>query len=84
MRSSIPTEFTRVSGRHMHGKRFAGHIVKVQQVLHTPDNLYRIFIDFDQPTELRAGDVRNGICMTATPTGGGFWEDGCGGNFAHA
>jgi hypothetical protein len=83
-KTNLPTESTRVSGRHMHGVRFTGRITKVSQVLHTPENLYRLFVEFDQPIELRQGDVRNGICMTAKPTGSGFWEDGFGGNLAYA
>ena len=82
--TNIPTELTRVSGRHMHGVRFTGRITKVTQVLHTPENLYRLFVKFDQPIELRKGDVRQEICMTAKPTGSGFWEDGWGGNLVHA
>ena len=84
MNTKIPSEATRVFGRHMHGAKFEGRIVKVQQVLHTPENLFRLHVDFDQPIELRKGDVRTGICMTAQPTGAGFWEDGFGGNLSHA
>jgi hypothetical protein len=83
MRSHLPQVGSHIVGRHMHGVRFTGRITKVSQVLHTPENIYRLFVEFDKPIALREGDVRSGICMTAAPTGNGFWEDGFGGNIVH-